>query len=367
MARILIVDDKNYNLNAYKLSLEDAELNASILFASNENEAIAVLESADGIDLIVTDLMMLSETGGMEVLQAAKQRDPLLMVIMVTAYEKKLDRYRAFELGAFDCLEKGTPGIKTDKELAVKARNALRFRETTRELLRSSKTLDFLKRYFDPTVFSSIQHSPEMLEPTNRTVTIVFWDIRGFSLLSEILKAYPKLIAGFLKQYFEVASRVIFKHGGVLDKFIGDGVMALFGPINTTMDEGRIDALNAVRAAMELREEFQAVYADWLKQWELYSPQAIDIGLGCGVHTGEVLVGNLGTELRDHFTAVGPHVNFAARIESKSSKGQIRISSSTKARIEGKVALRHIETVTDIKNIPGKFEIFEIGNEQEKS
>jgi class 3 adenylate cyclase/CheY-like chemotaxis protein len=359
-SNILIVDDKEYNRKSYKLALEDAGLATNIFLASDENEAKKLICSQEQIDVIITDLMMLTETGGIEVLIAAKNQDPLIMVIIVTAYEKKLDRYKAFELGAFDCLEKGTPGVKTEQELVFKTRNALRFRETALNLIQSQKKLDFLKRYFDPRVYETIENNPDVLNPKNRTVTVVFWDIRGFSLLSEILKAHPSLIAGFLKEYLEAASNIIFKHQGVVDKFIGDGVMAIFGAFNGKDKEGKEDAVAAVKASLDLRNEFDVIYSKWIKDWRLYTPQAIDIGLGCGIHTGEALVGNMGTELRDHFTAVGSHVNFAARIEGRSEKGQIRVSSSTKPRIENFFNVKLVDTLTDIKNIPGTFEIFEI-------
>lgn len=362
MANILIVDDKDYNLQGYKIALEDAAVADNIYLAKDENEAKEYLNKDIPIDVIITDLMMVSETGGIEVLIAAKEKDPLIMVIIVTAYEKKLDRYKAFELGAFDCLEKGTPGVKTEQEIVFKTKNAIRFRETALGLIKSQKKLDFLKRYFDPRVYSMIENNPELLNPKLRTVTIVFWDIRGFSLLSEILKAYPALISGFLKEYLEAASRIIFKHQGVLDKFIGDGVMAIFGALNGKDKEGKQDATAAVSAALELRLEFQSIYSKWLGEWVLYTPQKIDIGLGCGIHTGEALVGNLGTELRDHFTAIGPHVNFASRIESKAEKNQIRISSSTRARVDNHFTVRHVELLNNVKNIAGEFEIFEILN-----
>jgi class 3 adenylate cyclase/DNA-binding NarL/FixJ family response regulator len=361
MANILLVDDNASNLEAYKLTLEDSGIATNIYEAKNEAEAKAILLDKDKfVDIVITDLMMVSETGGIDVLMAAKEKDPLIMVIIITAYEKKLDRYKAFDIGAFDCIEKGTPGVITGQEMVVKAKNAIRFRETAMNLLISQKRLDFLKRYFDPRVYGTIEKNPDLLIPKNRIVTIVFWDIRGFSLLSEILKGHPDLIAGFLREYFEMASQVIFKHQGVLDKFIGDGVMAIFGALNGKDKEGRQDAINAVGAALDMRREFQHIYSKWLAQWTLYSPQAIDIGIGCGIHTGEALVGNLGTEDRDHFTAIGPHVNLAARIESKSGKAQIRLSNSTRVRIDGHFNVNLTETLNDIKNIPGTFEIFEI-------
>lgn len=359
MANILIVEDREDELKAYKLYLEDSGVGWNIFTAKNENEAKIVLDM-QAIDVIITDLLMLTEQSGIEILQLAKQKDPFLMVIIVTAFEKKLDRYRAFELGAFDCLPKSAPGIKTAQEILVKAKTALSFRELAIAQIEIQKKLDFLKRYFDPKVFGVINKNPELLKIQNRTLTIVFWDIRGFSSLCEILKAHPSLIAGFLREYFQVASEVIFKHQGVLDKFIGDSVMALFGALNSKDKEGRQDAVNAVEAAIELRGLFYELLIKWIDQWVLYTPQTIDIGLGCGIHTGDTLIGNVGTDMRDQFTALGPHVNFAQRIERRANKGQILITACTTARISDYFELKKIDTISDVKNIPGNFDIFEI-------
>lgn len=360
MANILIVDDKDYNLKAYKLALEDAGLGGNIFTAKEENEAQKIINKVQTIDVIITDLVMLTEQSGMDVLRLAKQKDPLVMVIIVTAFEKKLDRYKAFELGAFDCLSKGTPGIKTESEIVAKTKTALQFRELAISQIENQKKLAFLKRYFDPKVFGIIDKNPELLNIQSKTLTIVFWDIRGFSKLCEILKAHPTLIAGFLREYFNEASNVIFKNQGVLDKFIGDGIMSLFGALNNKDKEGHQDAVNAVKAAFELKRCFENVLKNWMEQWVLYTPQTIDIGLGCGIHTGETLIGNMGTEIRDQFTALGPHVNFAQRIESRAIKGQILISATTNARIIGHFETKKIDTFTNVKNIPGEFDIFEV-------
>ena len=174
------------------------------------------------------------------------------------------------------------------------------------------------------------------------------------------MQQHPTLIADFLQDYCEVAAQTIFAHNGLLDKFIGDGVMALFGVLNHKNDEGKADALAAVKAAMDLRAKFDEVVARWMPQWTLYTPHKIEIGLGCGIHTGEALVGNVGTDFRDQFTALGPHVNFAARIESRSKSAQILISQSTQARVVASTALDPAGEIDDIKNIPGTFSLFSV-------
>jgi class 3 adenylate cyclase len=242
--------------------------------------------------------------------------------------------------------------------LRVKAsRAALRYREW-------SQRVNFLRRYFDPKVFAAIEREPALLSVQQKTVTICFWDIRGFSRICETLKAHPTLISGFLRDYCEVAARVIFDHNGLLDKFIGDGVMALFGVLNHKDDDGKSDATDAVRAALRLREQFGPLVDRWMEQWTLYTPQKIEIGLGCGIHTGDVLVGNVGTDFRDQFTALGPHVNFAQRIEARAKSGEILLSQSTEARIRSAIRAERTGEINDIKNVPGEFAIFAAQSEK---
>lgn len=361
MPSILIVDDEEQNLNALKRELAERSPGLTVYVAGNETEAVTVLNQ-NSVDVVVTDLVMATDQSGMEVLRQAKAKDPLTMVILITAFEKHLDRYRAFELGAFDCVQKNTPGIIAAEEIFVKTQAALRFRELTLQQIENQKRLVFLRRYFDPRVFGMLEKSPEMLAIRSATVTICFWDIRGFSKLCEILKAHPTLIAGFLKEYFEVAAKAIFEHHGVLDKYIGDGVMGLFGALNQRSDEGRQDAIHAVGAAIDLRRQFNILLEKWAEQWTLYTPHSIEVGLGCGIHTGEVLVGNVGTNVRDHYTALGPNVNFAQRIEARSVKDQILISASTQARVRDHFELQEAGVISDVKNIPGEFRLFSVAD-----
>lgn len=359
MTCVLIVDDELQNRNAMERELSDKNPAWTILTAANESEA-ATLLNHHTIDVVITDLVMATAQSGMEVLRHAKLKDPLIMVILITAFEKSLDRYRAFELGAFDCVQKNMPGIIAAEEIFVKMQAALRFRELAGQHIENQKRLTFLKRYFDPRVFGMLEKNPEMLTIRSDMVTICFWDVRGFSKLCESLKAHSTLIAGFLKEYFEVAATVIFERHGVLDKYIGDGVMGLFGALEHAADQGRQEAIHAVDAAIEFRRRFKMLLEKWTEEWALYTPEKIDIGLGCGIHTGEVLIGTVGTDLRDQYTALGPNVNFAARIESRSAKGQILISASTQTRVKDQFEFQDAGAINDVKNIPGEFRLFSV-------
>ncbi len=357
MTRVLVIDNDFENLNALRRALGDENPDWAILSANSEAEGEAILRNClkeeRPIEVVLTDLVMESEESGMNILKKARALDPLVMTILFTAKEKSLDRYAAFDFGAFDVVEKNIRGVSAVREINIKTRAAIRYREW-------SQKIGLMRRYFDPKVFEVIDREPSLLSLSPRTVTIVFWDIRGFSGLCESLKAHPTLISGFLRDYCELGARTIFLHDGVLDKFIGDGIMALFGFLNHKEGDSKSGALSAVMAAMALRSKFEEVVDKWMKQWVLHVPDRIEIGIGCGIHTGEALVGNVGTDFRDQFTALGPHVNFASRIEARSKAGQILLSQSTEARVRPSVSSANAGIIDDIKNIPGKYSVYEV-------
>lgn len=354
---ILIVDDVKENRTALERALLDENPTWRIVLADGDASAVQVLEKyfkgRDPVDVVLTDLVMQSEQDGMNVLEQARRVDPLVMAILFTAKERNLDRYKALEVGAFDVVEKNIRGSLASREINLKTRAALRYREW-------SQRINFLRRYFDPAVFSRIERDPAALALRERLVTIVFWDIRGFSLLCESLKAEPALISDFLAEYFEVGARTVFENSGLLDKFIGDGVMALFGVLNGKSDDGKSDALAAMRAATDFRHRFDELRRRWVTQWEKFTPQKIDVGLGCGIHTGSALVGNVGSPTRDQFTALGPNVNLCSRIEARAGSGQILVTQTTESRVRGDVKLSPAGEIQDVKNIPGVFRLFSV-------
>lgn len=141
--RILIVDDERENRDALVRALGDENPNWVIQCSASEDEGRATLaaqlENGDPVDVILTDLVMTSEQNGMNVLQEARRLGPFVMAILFTAKEKSLDRYAAFDYGAFDVVEKNIRGTTTWRELNIKARAALRYREW-------SQRISFLRR-----------------------------------------------------------------------------------------------------------------------------------------------------------------------------------------------------------------------------
>jgi class 3 adenylate cyclase/plastocyanin len=218
-----------------------------------------------------------------------------------------------------------------------------------------------LEKYVDPVVLEQIR-DPELVTLQNKILTIVFWDISGFSILCEKLKNHKELIVEFLREYFSEAAVIIQKHKGVLDKFMGDGIMAIFGYKDSDVnDNGKKGAISAVNAAIELRDFFDEMKLEWINLWITKTgQQEIFTDLRCGMNTGYVLVGLILTEVRDQFTTVGSNVNLASRLESVANKDQIIVSPSTKIRIEDQFNLKTISIERPIKGFENLAECYEM-------
>ena len=167
-----------------------------------------------------------------------------------------------------------------------------------------------------------------MANEARKTVTVVFTDVTGSTSLGEELD--PEALRGVMGRYFETAQAVLERHGGTVEKFIGDAVMAVFGI--PTMHED--DALRAVRAAAELRERLEGLNE------ELEQERGVRIALRTGVNTGEVVVGDPGAQ---QFYATGDAVNVAARLEQAAAPGEILIGDSTRRLVRDAVELEPVD------------------------
>lgn len=199
-----------------------------------------------------------------------------------------------------------------------------------------------LIRYVDPIILETF-NNPNLDIFRNKVLSIVFWDISGFSRLCELLKNEPYLIVGFLREFFNEADNVIHKNNGILDKFIGDGIIAIFGFRDNNTYENIKSVLDALNSAIELTNCFDKIKNEWIKIWkDQFDLNIENIYLKCGINTGETLVGKINTEKRDQFTVFGSTVNLAKRLEERSEKNQIIVSEETKDIIENKFILKEI-------------------------
>jgi adenylate cyclase len=172
-----------------------------------------------------------------------------------------------------------------------------------RRMMEEANTKQMLERYLAPQLVQDLHKSRRSLEPGGRRqkVTMLFADIRGFSRIAESLS--PERVVELLNDYLSTMTEVIFRNEGTIDKFIGDAIMTTFG----TPDPRPDDAWRAVRTALEMR----AALAEFNARHSLSAPLEIGIGL----HTGDVIAGNIGSSRRLDYTVIGDNVNLCARIE----------------------------------------------------
>jgi len=183
-------------------------------------------------------------------------------------------------------------------------------------LQREALVLSNFQRYFSPDLAKQIaEHNEDVkLGGAKRDVVILFSDIRGFTTMSEHMD--PDDLAHLLREYFTEMVDIIFRHGGTLDKFIGDAIMALWGAPFGTED----DADKAMRAAIDMQRKLVELNEHW-KQTE--KPH---IAIGIGINSGQVFAGNIGSQQRLEYTVLGDAVNTASRLCSNAGKGEIMVS-----------------------------------------
>lgn len=231
-------------------------------------------------------------------------------------------------------------------QAAVAITNAKLFDDVRREeRLRTS-----LQRYLSPNIVDEMVQKGSgslSLEGQKRRVTILFCDIRGFTALTE--KEPVETIVTLLNEYFSAMSEVIFANNGTLDKFIGDAIMAIYGAPLELPD----NAYKCVKTAVEMRKKLVELNEKWKAEKR---PQ---IQVGYGINTGEAIVGNIGSERRMEYTAIGDMVNVAARIEGETEGGQIFITEETFQELGSRVTVKKLKPV-QLKGKSAKVQIYEV-------
>jgi len=204
-----------------------------------------------------------------------------------------------------------------------------------------------LARFFSPDVLRAVVRARDELSlaESRRVVTVLFSDLRGFTSIAE--KLSPEQVGAMLREYLTEMTKVVFEHGGTVDKYIGDCVMALYNVPFADPDH----AVKAVRTGLALQERTLAAAAGWEAKY------GVTIKNGVGINTGEAVVGALGSQQRLEYTAIGDTVNLAARLEglTKDYDASVIISESTFEIVKGVFVTRELGAVTVRgKSIPVK-------------
>jgi len=344
-ARILLADDNDAFREATGQLLERAGY--SVVTAQDGQEALQAI-GRDRPDLILLDIMM-PDLDGITVLKHIRDQDLLTGVVMITAFGSEEIAVQALTAGADDYLIKPLDYremfIRLERvlershlrqeqerlreELAV-AYDELQARygelEASHQRIQEleEKIRELFERYLPSPVARYLIDDPSRanLGGERREVTILFADLRRFTTLAE--KMDPERLIEVVNGYFSLATEAILDQEGILDKFTGDAVMALYNALVLQPDH----AFRAVKTAFTLRESLGS-----------HNIQP-SLHFGYGINTGETVVGNVGSEALMNYTAIGDAVNVAFRLQEQAQGQQILLSHATYDQVRDLVDAR---------------------------
>ncbi|MFH7027802.1 MAG: response regulator [Heteroscytonema crispum UTEX LB 1556] len=326
--RILVVDD-NPDLRAY----------VSDILRSNGYQVHTARNGAEGFriaqdmapSLIVSDLMM-PLVSGLEMIRAIRSEQKLkgIPIILLTAKIDEETRIEGTEKGADAYLAKPF----NHRELLAEVRNLLALKENERRVVELNRYLteSVLKRFLPPALVQKAAAGNLTLDlrPEPRLVTVLFSDIVGFTQLSNTLRS--RRVAELLNEYLEAMTKVVFDNGGTVDKFMGDAILALYGaPEELTPNEQVRRAINTARAMHRSLEELNQ---RWRDQGIFDSDGRNGLQFRCGIHQGTAVVGMFGSAERADYTAIGPSVNIASRLQVAAVPGTILVSAAVADYLE---------------------------------
>lgn len=322
---ILYVDDEEQNLTSFRAAFRR---NFTIHTAISAREGLRIIREVP-IHLIVTDQRM-PEMTGVQFLEAVIPECPDAVRMILTGFSDIDAIIKAINSGrVYRYITKpwNEAELKMTLEAAleyyaVQAKNRRLVSELQQKVLDQERLVKLFQKYIPERVLEELMSRTEdmpLLEAETRIVSVMFADIRDFTELAEQLE--PTKVIDLLNDFFSFLTGCIKRHDGTVNKFIGDGMLALFGAPVSYIGNGE----NAVMAALAIR--------DGLKHFNDRNRAVIgrDLQIGIGINSGEVIVGNIGSEDRMDYTAIGDTVNVASRIEAltKGHPDAILISENT--------------------------------------
>lgn len=320
-----VIDNNSAN-GAYKILLVDDEPNTvQLVRRILQADGHDVYEAFDGEqalemfgrvhpDLVLLDAVI-PKMDGLTVLSEIRKHDKTTGVVMFSALTSELLALQAMQGGADDFVNKPF----TLKTLRMHIRRVLDkvYLRQQNDILKQQlvEANEKLRHYMPSPLVKSLMASPSLprLGGERHMVTVLFLDICGFSTISQ--KLPPDEVLRVLNDYFAFVNTAVVQHGGMVDKIMGDGFMALF---NVPVEHPQ-HACAAVLAALLIKKSSD--------KWNLTNRPTLYPRIG--IHTGEAVVGNIGTPQHMNYTAIGDTVNLAKRLEENASEGEIWISGET--------------------------------------
>lgn len=365
---IMLVDDDLSMLQTTTAILEDEGYD--VLTCSRGKEAVDKFH--DAVFTVILDINM-PDISGLAVSEAIKSKNQYIPIIFYSGHderEKRVDIRKHFRPHAYvvkgsdpeqllDTVAGAVGAYKNIRE-NVKLNEVLRERNTlieefnrsledkvkrqVEEIQRTSR----LKRYVSPQIAESIisSGSDKYLTNDRKLLTICFSDLKGFTEASENME--PEDTITLLNEYFTEMTKIVFRYGGTLDKFMGDGILVFFGdPI-----EYANHAERAVKMAIDMRKKVQELRNHWLET-------GCNIDIYFGINTGYATVGNIGSEIQMNYTVIGHQVNIAHRLQMEAKPSQILITSRTLSEIKDLVETEEIKNVK-LKGINKPVDVYNV-------
>jgi adenylate cyclase len=333
---ILIADDDWLNRDLLKTYLTSS--GCEVMIAIDGQMA---LEQAmrQPPDLALVDVQM-PRMDGVELCRTLKSTPEtrFVPVVIVTAFDTDEEKIKAIDAGADDFISKPYNSII----LLTRVRSLLQIKKLNDDVEARNRLLRrVLDRYVAVDLADIILDDPEQhlrLGGENRMVTVLFADIRGFTKFTEGHTANE--VIETLNRIFNPLSNLIFAYRGTFDKYLGDGLMAFYGAPISEAD----DAKRALDTAFAMQRLFRTLRESSGVEFE-------GLDLGIGIHSGEAVVGNIGSEFVMDYTVVGDVVNVAKRLQEVAEAGQILISEATCDQVGGAMGTK-MEPI----NLPGREE-----------
>jgi class 3 adenylate cyclase len=319
LTKILVVDDeedlKVLIKQRFRRKIRNHEYD--FVFAENGRHALEQLALHSDIDLVLSDINM-PEMDGLTLLTKLNEQNSLLKSVMVSAYGDMENIRVAMNRGAFDFITKPIDF----KDLEITIENAIAHVETIKKTLQAVKENNILRMYVDENVINFMgrkEMKTALFDNETMEGTVVFIDICEFTNISENEPADK--VVPMLNAYFDIMVKEIIKQEGVVDKFLGDAVMASF--------RGEYHLDRAIEACLYIRKAIEN--ADRKIGIASYKPE-----VSIGINSGDMVWGNIGSSTlkRLDYTVIGDAVNVASRLQSAADKGQILISEANYKKIK---------------------------------
>ncbi|MEM9450392.1 MAG: response regulator [Cyanobacteria bacterium P01_E01_bin.6] len=315
-SHILVVDD-NPDLRRYVTDVLE-KTGYQVSTARHGEEGLRYAQQYRP-DLILTDLMM-PRMSGLELIQAIRHDNDLkgTPIVLLTAKANEETRIEGVEQGADAYLSKPF----NHRELLAEVRNLLALKASERRVakLNTYLTETVLQRFLPQSLVEKAANGELSLDlrPEPRLVTILFCDIVGFTQLSNTLRS--RRVAELLNEYLTEMTHAIFNNGGTIDKFMGDAILAIFGAPEEISPNEQVH--RAIASAQQMHKALKTLNNHWKDNG------IPEVQFRCGIHQGTAVVGMFGSIERSDYTAIGPSVNIAARIQEAADPGSILVSAA---------------------------------------